>query len=259
MVVVLCKSLVLISSSVSKEAVDVNVVNVVTHAQLPAINISRCEETSTFVLPTRPVTEVFAVICQKQGDTIISAALHQSGSWEANIVTALMRAMVQYPDAVFIGAWCWNDDKKTFTNLLSDAGCNIGAFTLPMASLGRRVVAVDMMADNLAFIRHSLGLATHQGEVTLVHNAVTDVSGEVVVPGRDTGGADPGHNPGSKMAVAREQLGEAEALGPPVTTVTLTDLMRLAPAPTYIIKMDIQGRDCQVTTCFFDMQSKKFI
>ena len=73
------------------------------------------------------------------------------------------------------------------------------------------------------------------------------------------GGADPGHNPGSKMAVAREQLGEAQALGPPVTTVTLTDLMRLAPAPTYIIKMDIQGRDCQVTTCFFDMQSKKFI
>ena len=100
MVVVLCKSLVLISSSVSKGAVDVNVV---THAQLPAINISRCEETSTFVLPTRPVTEVVAVICQKQGDAIISAALHQSGSWEANIVTAVMRAMVQYPDAVFIG------------------------------------------------------------------------------------------------------------------------------------------------------------
>ena len=101
--VVLCKSLVIISSSVSKGAVDVNAVNVVTHAQLPAINISRCEETSTFVLPTRPVTEVFAVICQKQGDAIISAALHQFGSWEANIVTALMRAMVQYPDAVFIG------------------------------------------------------------------------------------------------------------------------------------------------------------
>ena len=133
-----------------------------------------------------------------------------------------------------------------------------------MASLGRRVVAVDMMADNLAFIRHSLGLASHQGEVTLVHNAVTDVSGEVVVPGRDRGGADPGHNPGSKMALARDQLGEAPALGPPVTTVTLTDLMSVAPAPTYIIKMDIQGRDCQVITkvsrfrCFFDMQSKKF-
>ena len=125
-----------------------------------------------------------------------------------------------------------------------------------MASLGRRVVAVDMMADNLAFIRHSLGLARNQGEVTLVHNAVTDVSGEVVVPGRDRGGADPGHNPGSKMAVAREQLGEAQALGPPVTTVTLTDLMRLAPAPTYIIKMDIQGRDCQVTTCFFKCRVK---
>ena len=128
-----------------------------------------------------------------------------------------------------------------------------------MASLGRRVVAVDMMADNLAFIRHSLGLASHQGEVTLVHNAVTDVSGEVVVPGRDPGGADPGHNPGSKMALARDQLGEAPALGPPVTTVTLTDLMSVAPAPTYIIKMDIQGRDCQVIRCFFDMQSKKFI
>ena len=60
-------------------------------------------------------------------------------------------------------------------------------YTLAVASLGRRVVAVDMMADNLAFVRRSLGLANISSEaVTLVHNAVTDTPGQAAVPVRDT-------------------------------------------------------------------------
>ena len=38
----------------------------------------------------------------------------------------------------------------------------------------------------------------------------------------------------------------ASELGGPVTTVTLPDLLSLAPAPAYIMKLDIQGWDCQV-------------
>ena len=60
-------------------------------------------------------------------------------------------------------------------------------YTLAVASLGRRVVAVDMMADNLAFVRRSLGLANISSEaVTLVHNAVTATPGQAAVPVRDT-------------------------------------------------------------------------
>ena len=60
-------------------------------------------------------------------------------------------------------------------------------YTLAVATLGRRVVAVDMMADNLAFVRRSLGLANLSSEaVTLVHNAVTATPGQAAVPVRDT-------------------------------------------------------------------------
>ena len=58
---------------------------------------------------------------------------------------------------------------------------------------------------------------------------------------------DPAANPGSKAAaLASEVAAGHEALGGPVTTVTLPDLLSLAPAPAYIIKLDIQGWDCQV-------------
>ena len=46
--------------------------------------------------------------------------------------------------------------------------------------------------------------------------------------------------------LASEVAAGHEALGGPVTTVTLPDLLSLAPAPAYIIKLDIQGWDCQV-------------
>ena len=53
-----------------------------------------------------------------------------------------------------------------------DIGCNIGAFTLPVANMKRKVVAVDMMEDNLAYIKKSLIEADILEYVQLVHNAV---------------------------------------------------------------------------------------
>ena len=55
---------------------------------------------------------------------------------------------------------------------LIDIGCNIGAFTLPVANMKRKVVAVDMMEDNLAYIKKSLIDADILEYVQLVHNAV---------------------------------------------------------------------------------------
>ena len=45
-------------------------------------------------------------------------------------------------------------------------------YTLMVAAMDREVVAVDAMADNLAYIRHSLHLANKEHLVTLVHNAI---------------------------------------------------------------------------------------
>ena len=45
-------------------------------------------------------------------------------------------------------------------------------YTLMMAAMGRKVIAVDPMVDNLAYIRRSLKLGNRESLVTLVHNAV---------------------------------------------------------------------------------------
>ena len=45
-------------------------------------------------------------------------------------------------------------------------------YTLMVASMGRDVVAVDAMADNLAYIRTSLKLGNNEDRVVLVHNPI---------------------------------------------------------------------------------------
>ena len=45
-------------------------------------------------------------------------------------------------------------------------------YTIMVAAMGREVVAVDAMSDNLAYIRRSLELANKEHLVTLAHNAI---------------------------------------------------------------------------------------
>ena len=46
-------------------------------------------------------------------------------------------------------------------------------YTLMVAAMGREVVAVDAMADNLAYVRKSLELGTNNtGKVVLLHNSI---------------------------------------------------------------------------------------
>ena len=58
------------------------------------------------------------------------------------------------------------------TFCISDAGCNVGMYSIVAAAIGRNVVAVDAMADNLAYIRKSLELNNMSEKVVLVHNAI---------------------------------------------------------------------------------------
>ena len=85
----------------------------------------------------------------------MSAKLAMGKGWEPDLVTMVMEAMALHPEAVFL-----------------DLGSNIGAYTLPVASMRRRVVAVDMMRDNLAYIKTSLSQAGLDTYVEMVNNAV---------------------------------------------------------------------------------------
>ena len=65
-----------------------------------------------------------------------------------------------------------SEDLFAKTLCISDAGCNVGMYSIVAAAIGRNVVAVDAMADNLAYIRKSLELNNMSEKVVLVHNAI---------------------------------------------------------------------------------------
>ena len=101
----------------------------------------------------------------------MSRSILEEGAWEAENVVIAMKAMDYYQDAVFIG--------KTLILTVSyqtcfskDAGSNIGMYTIMMTTMDRRVIAVDTMVDNLAYIRRSLKLDNKDSLVTLAHNTV---------------------------------------------------------------------------------------
>ena len=89
----------------------------------------------------------------------MSRELAMGRGWEPKLVSKVMEAMTLHPGAVFL-----------------DLGSNIGAYTLPVASMRRRVVAVDMMRDNLAYIKTSLSQAGLDSYVEMVNNAIRSES-----------------------------------------------------------------------------------
>jgi len=157
-------------------------------------------------------------------DLYVSRMLSTGRGWEPELVSKVMEAMTLHPEAVFL-----------------DLGSNIGAYTLPVASMRRRVVAVDMMRDNLAYIKTSLSQAGLDSYVEMVNNAVSDRHETLMaVPGKD-------HlNPGSKMAITLDLANNMETIHKDtVKAVTVVDIMEMVKAPAYIIKTDIQKYDCK--------------
>ena len=55
---------------------------------------------------------------------------------------------------------------------ISDLGSNIGMFSVTVASMGRKVVAVDASIQNLAYIHKLVSLNGNEENVKLINNAV---------------------------------------------------------------------------------------
>ena len=68
---------------------------------------------------------------------------------------------------IWIGSahWDWFCCTNINTKLFADLGANIGMYTVTVANLGRKVVAVDAGLQNLAYIDKSLHLNGNRGGV----------------------------------------------------------------------------------------------
>ena len=88
-------------------------------------------------------------------DKFVSGSILTHGAWEKNIVNLVLKAMDMYEAAVFL-----------------DIGANIGMYTVLVAAARRKVVAVDAVMENLAYIHHSLNISGTSQYARLLLNPV---------------------------------------------------------------------------------------
>ena len=98
-----------------------------------------------------------AIMCLKpiSIDVWISKFVDEKGAFEDVSVSIMLKAMSMYPHAAFL-----------------DIGSNIGMYSVMMAAAKRRVVAVDAVLHNLAYIHRSVVLQDNEKFVRLLNNPV---------------------------------------------------------------------------------------
>lgn len=122
---------------------------------------------------------------------------------------------------------------------LFDIGCNIGAFTLQAAKMGRKVLAIDANEFNLRLLSKSLNLGGLQKNVTLLWNAVSDVHETIKLT--ITAG-----NIGGSFVNSKQEVGSQAVSTLPTKTalaITLEDLIKFANGKPVFIKIDIEGSE----------------
>ncbi|CAG2190449.1 unnamed protein product [Mytilus edulis] len=97
-------------------------------------------------------------------DIHISRVLLNGGSWEDNNLLKSVEAMSQNPDAIFI-----------------DIGAHVGVYSLTLASLGYKVIAIDCFKDNIERLCASAKLGNLSKNMYIIHNALSDRKETVVV------------------------------------------------------------------------------
>ena len=111
-------------------------------------------------------------ICIKPAsiDKIVSKYIKIYGAWEPKYVNSVLKMVQRFPEATFLG-WKFPKIPKCQPIFL-DVGSNIGMFSLSVAAMNRKVVAVDADPVNLAYIRESLSLGSFSKNVRTINNAV---------------------------------------------------------------------------------------
>ena len=150
---------------------------------------------------------------------VVSRYIQKHGIWEFDLVYKWETLFRRQRDLQFL-----------------DIGCNIGTYTIAIASLGRRVVAVDALTENLQLLNKSLALGNLQKRVTLIWNGISDTRTTMSF-------AIPPHN---VAATSLRQKGmEFKKTGRrfDVRSILLDDLIPILKGKHVAIKMDIEGHE----------------
>ena len=152
-------------------------------------------------------------------DAYVSAGLQKHGRWERHMVNNLVTFILAQPDLVFL-----------------DLGCNIGTYTLSMAYVGIKVIAVDPVIENLNLLSGSVIRGNLQENIFLIWNAISNKRTLITlnIPNRNVGATR------IKETNLSESTNTDRYL---VRTITLDDLIPLYRGKRVVIKMDIEGSE----------------
>ena len=100
------------------------------------------------------------------------ATLHKSGVWEKHIVKIAMKSVDKFPDAVFLDIGANIGDQPRSERIILSQVLISGMYTVMIAQMKRRVVAVDPIINNLALIDHSVRRAGNQDYVQYVTSPI---------------------------------------------------------------------------------------
>ena len=185
----------------------------------------------TFNCKTTQLIGLSFPIClyNQAADIHVSGALLRGDYFERGVVSRFMRLL--------------QGDHRL---QLVDIGANIGIYSLPAARL-THVIAVEPNWHSMARLARAVDLGTVSSNITLVHNAVSDVRTRLKM------GVDP-NNQGHAFLIngtkckSTLEWGSACNTLKETTTVLLNDLLPLMRSNATLIKVDVEGHELNVFT-----------
>ncbi|XP_052761581.1 uncharacterized protein LOC128204232 [Mya arenaria] len=135
-----------------------------------------------------------------------------------------------------------------------DLGCNIGAFTIPIAKLGRRVIAFDANKENLKMLATSLHLGGLDQNVTLIWNGISNETKYVhLVPSTNNVGGTKIEQSDMQSPIDNENN---------IITIKLDDMLTQLGSGPFFMKMDIESHEAMAlrgAVAFFNEIDVRYI
>lgn len=158
-------------------------------------------------------------------DSFVSAAILTGGYWERVMAENLVKFF---------------KDRTNFTFL--DIGANIGIYSLPIAHLGRHVIAVEPNWDTVRRLAKSVSLGGIASRIDILYHAIGDKRSTTTLKFNRV-------NRGATVLLNNVTcLDGCELLKHPVSVVVLDDLIPIMRYRKAVIKVDAEGSEINIFT-----------
>lgn len=149
-------------------------------------------------------------------DKYVSKEIIHNGIHEGYNVNFMIGLMKQFPNAVFI-----------------DIGANVGPFSIPIAALGYRVIAIESLLENVMRLCASMKKAKLDDRLTIVYNALTDMREKVA-------------HVWSPGYISLAHISHATKGNASVDSTILDDLLEIYNFTQVIMRIDVRTKEDEV-------------